>query len=72
MSNRQSPPEFEQALQELQQLVETLEKGDMSLQDSLKAFEKGIQLSAHCEQTLNNAEQHIEQILDGSLERAET
>lgn len=71
MGQIDNPPEFEQALQELQQLVETLEKGDMSLQDSLKAFEKGIQLSACCEQTLNNAEQRIEKILDGSLEKSD-
>lgn len=71
MSQQTSPSEFEQSLERLQKIVATLEQGEMSLQDSLKAFEQGIQLSASCEQTLNLAEQRIEQILDDSQEASE-
>lgn len=68
MSQQTSPSEFEQSLEKLQKIVASLEQGEMSLEDSLKAFEQGIQLSASCEKTLNSAEQRIEQILDDSQE----
>lgn len=68
MSQQTSPSEFEQSLEKLQKIVATLEQGEMSLEESLKAFEQGIQLSASCEKTLNSAEQRIEEILDDSQE----
>lgn len=70
MTTQAKLPEFEQSLDELQEIVELLEKGEMSLQESLKAFEQGVQLSASCEKTLNEAEQRIEQVLDGSLDES--
>jgi exodeoxyribonuclease VII small subunit len=51
---------FEQALAELESLVETMEKGDLSLEESLTAFERGIALTRHCQQALKEAEQKIE------------
>lgn len=70
MSTQTKLPEFEQSLNELQKIVELLEKGEMSLQESLKAFEQGVHLSASCEKILNEAEQRIEQVLDGSLDES--
>lgn len=70
MSTQTKLPEFEQSLNELQKIVELLENGEMSLQESLKAFEQGVHLSASCEKTLNEAEQRIEQVLDGSLDES--
>jgi len=63
-------PEFEKALAELEALVEKLEQGDLSLEESLKAFERGIQLTRTCQQALAEAEQKVEQLLaeDGSPE----
>ncbi len=50
---------FEQALAELEQLVEEMERGDLSLQDSLNSFERGIALTRHCQQSLQAAEQKV-------------
>jgi exodeoxyribonuclease VII small subunit len=59
------PASFEAALQELERLVQTLESGGASLEDSLKAYERGTTLLKHCQETLAQAEQKI-RILDGN------
>jgi exodeoxyribonuclease VII small subunit len=51
---------FEKALQELAALVEKMEQGELSLEDSLQHFEQGIQLSRACQQALREAEQKVE------------
>jgi len=48
--------DFEQQLSELEILVEQMEQGDISLEDSLKSFEKGIKLARSCQQSLKEAE----------------
>jgi len=53
-------PGFEKALQELEELVEKMEQGELSLEDSLQHFEKGVQLSRACQQALKEAEQKVE------------
>ena len=58
------PASFEAALQELESLVQTLESGGAALEDSLKAYERGVVLLKHCQETLAQAEQKI-RILDG-------
>jgi exodeoxyribonuclease VII small subunit len=57
------PVSFEAALGELESLVEKMERGDLSLEDSLAAFERGIQLTRTCQEGLNQAEQKVEQLL---------
>ena len=57
-------PSFEEALTELESLVETLEHGELSLEESLKAFERGVKLTRTCQDALKQAEQKI-QILSG-------
>ena len=59
MTRKSSPPSFEQALTELEALVVKMEKGDLSLEDSLKTFERGIELTRLCESTLRQAEQRV-------------
>lgn len=51
---------FEFALENLEQLVEQLESGDLSLEDSLAAFEKGVALVKYCNQKLSEVEKKIE------------
>ncbi len=53
-------PSFEQALAELESLVETMEQGELSLEDSLKSFERGVLLTRTCQQALKEAEQKIQ------------
>lgn len=51
---------FEKNLEQLEKIVETLEGGTATLDQSLKAFEKGIKLSKACHDELNKAEKKIE------------
>ncbi len=51
---------FEQSLAELEEIVKQLEKGELSLDDSLKQFESGITLAHKCQDVLKQAEQKIE------------
>lgn len=59
-SKRESPPSFEDSLGELEALVERMESGELSLEDSLSAFERGIALTRSCQQALQAAEQKVE------------
>ena len=51
---------FEEALNELEALVERMESGDLTLEESLAAFEQGISLTRHCQEALQVAEQKVE------------
>ncbi len=51
--------DFEKSLKQLETLVDKLEQGDLSLEDSLKKFEQGVKLTRECQQALQNAEQKI-------------
>jgi exodeoxyribonuclease VII small subunit len=55
-----SEKKFEVALEELEEVVEQLESGDLSLEDSLAAFEKGVGLVKYCNQKLSGVEKKIE------------
>ena len=55
-------PNFESALSEPEQLVHTMESGELSLEDSLKAFEKGMQLSLDCQKALADAELKVQEL----------
>jgi exodeoxyribonuclease VII small subunit len=54
---------FENALKELEQIVEQLEDSELPLDDALKLFEKGIKLSQFCSARLDDAEQKVELLL---------
>jgi len=51
---------FEDALNQLEILVEQMERGELSLEDSLSAFERGVALTRRCEVALKSAEQKVE------------
>jgi exodeoxyribonuclease VII small subunit len=55
-----APVKFEQALARLETIVSELEKGDLSLDDSLKIFEEGVKLSKTCLKMLDDAERKVE------------
>ena len=57
---------FEQALEELEALVSAMENGDLSLEESLKAFEKGVKLTRECQTALQQAEQKVQVLLNES------
>jgi exodeoxyribonuclease VII small subunit len=54
---------FEEALTNLENLVEAMEAGDLSLEEALKAFEQGIKLTRECQQALEQAEQKVQVLL---------
>ena len=55
---------FEKTLGELEELVEKMEEGDLSLEESLKCFERGILLTKNCQQALSEAEQKVRILLE--------
>jgi exodeoxyribonuclease VII small subunit len=57
---------FEKALQELEQIVGQLERGDVPLEQSIEIYERGNKLKAHCETLLKKAELKVEVITQGS------
>jgi exodeoxyribonuclease VII small subunit len=60
---------FESAMLELEQLVEQMEAGDLTLDQSLKAFERGVVLTRHCQNELQQAELKVQQLnSNGELE----
>ena len=56
-------PDFERALAELEGLVERMEQGELTLEESLRQFERGIELARHCESALRQAEQKVEALV---------
>lgn len=56
-------PDFERALDELEKLVERLERGDLPLDDALRTFERGVELTRHCQSALKAAQQRVEILL---------
>lgn len=61
------PKDFESAIAELETLVDRLESGQMSLEDSLTAYQRGMELTRFCEKTLNAAEQQVKRLENGTL-----
>lgn len=54
---------FEEALERLEQIVQKLEEGDLSLDESLKLFEEGIEISRFCTKKLSEAEKKVEKLI---------
>lgn len=57
------PPSFERELEELETVVKRLESGDLPLEESLKLFERGVELSDSCRLQLETAETRVEQLV---------
>ncbi len=70
MTKKKSAVSFEDSLSELEQLVETMEKGDLSLEDSLKSFERGVQLTRTCQKAIKEAEQKVQILLQENGEQS--
>jgi exodeoxyribonuclease VII small subunit len=65
LAKKNPPPvDFESALKELEALVEKMEQGDIPLEESLQHFERGIQLTRQCQQSLQAAEQKVQILLE--------
>jgi exodeoxyribonuclease VII small subunit len=64
MPKKNTPPAFEDALTELEQLVNRLERGELSLEESLQAFERGVNLTRTCQKALQEAEQKVQILIE--------
>ena len=58
---------FEHTLSELEDIVNTLETGDISLEDAMEKFEQGVKLSNQCQQSLTEAEAKVQILIDNNL-----
>jgi len=70
VSKKETKQTFEHSLGKLEKIVDALEQGDVPLEESLKLYEEGIQLSKECMETLGKAEVRIKQLtkdLNGKL-----
>jgi exodeoxyribonuclease VII small subunit len=63
-----STPNFEAALAELEKIVEKMESGEQTLEESLKSFQRGIELTRACQQGLREAEQRVEKLIQKNKE----
>lgn len=64
MPKKSSTTLFEDSLAELERVVNQLEQGDLSLEESLKAFERGVNLTRTCQKALQEAEQKVQILLE--------
>lgn len=60
MATKKKSLDFEKSMQELEKLVNALEKGDLSLEQSLEAFEAGVKLTRECQEKLAAAEHKVQ------------
>lgn len=65
VSASRKPRNFEKALAELETLVERLENGELSLEESLRTFEAGVRLTRECQQALTQARQRVQLLTAG-------
>ncbi|MFM7275312.1 MAG: exodeoxyribonuclease VII small subunit [Gammaproteobacteria bacterium] len=63
MKDEQRPPDFEKSLAELEELVERMEDGELSLEESLAAFEQGVRLTQDCQKALTEAQQRVQVLM---------
>ncbi len=59
MANKKTKLDFEQTITQLEQIAKQLEKGDLSLEDSVSKFEEGMELSKQCNNLLESAQKRI-------------
>lgn len=64
MPRKKSATLFEDSLKELAEIVEQLEQGDISLEESLKSFEQGVKLTRTCQKALQEDEQKVQILLE--------
>jgi len=67
MTSRKKTVSFEQSLTDLETLVNKMETGDLSLDESLGAFEEGVKLTRECQKMLDEAEQKVQILTEKNL-----
>lgn len=67
-TRQKKKPDFEKSLQRLEKIVDSLEEGELTLEQSLKFFEEGVALTRECQTELQNAEQTVKLLTEKSGE----
>ncbi len=67
-----TPINFEKSLDELEALVQSMEEGGLTLEESLAQFQRGIELARACQKALSEAQQRVEVLLEKDGELGET
>jgi exodeoxyribonuclease VII small subunit len=62
-TTKSTTPDFEAALTELEKLTEKMESGEQSLEEALKSFQRGVELTRICQKGLQEAEQRVEKLV---------
>ena len=62
-AKKTSTPDFETAMKELEKIVDSMDNDQLTLDESLKQFERGVELSRICQNDLKKAEQKVEQLV---------
>lgn len=70
-TRKRNEPDFEAAIKELESLVERMEQGEQTLEQSLRDFERGVELTRTCQTALKAAEQKVQQLLTHNGEAAD-
>lgn len=68
MPRKKNTIKFEESLSQLETMVENLDKGELSLEDSLEVFEKGIKLAGELQKSLDEAQQKVDILTSASAE----
>lgn len=64
--SKSKQPDLEKSLNEITKLIEKMEHGDLTLEQSLEQFERGVTLIKHCQQVLNEAEQKVKLLMESN------
>lgn len=72
MPRKKNELDFEQSLKALETLVQQMEQGELTLQQSLEAFEEGVKLTRACQQQLETAEQRVQILVEKNGEISAT
>lgn len=64
MTAKDPVSQFEHALQELETIVQQMERGELRLEDALQLFERGMALTQRCRESLENARLRVQNLLD--------
>lgn len=64
MAKKKNDFNFEDSMNNLEKIVEKMESGDLSLEESLQHFEEGIALTRHCQKALDEAEQKVKILME--------
>jgi len=64
--SKKNPPNFEHALSDLENIVSRMERGELSLEESLNSFEDGVRLIRFCQTALKDAEQRVSILMENT------